>query len=119
MGCKNSKKKDLNNVISDSKPLIQNKENIDIKSFKYALKYDENELMTKLKSFLDKVIIQDLIFDIPRSLKDSVFDMINEKEKEKLIEYLNKEKNNFINDILNYLQSSQFDLLPNLTKILY
>ena len=41
--------------------------------------------------------------------------MINEKEKEKLIQYLTKEKNNYIININNYLQSSQFELLPNLS----
>ena len=104
MGCKNSRNREFNNKDENHKDyfnknpqsLIQEKEKINIIPPLYEkyenAKYDENELMRKLNIFLDKVIIQDLIFKIPRSLKDSVFDMINEKEKEKLIQYLTKEK---------------------------
>jgi hypothetical protein len=74
---------------------------------KFTCKYDPSKLKNQLNSFINEIMNQDSIFDTKKSLKDSVFDMINKKEKEELIEFLTNEKNNYINNISYYLKNKQ------------
>ena len=76
-----------------------------IQNVKFTCKYDPPKLTNQLNSFIYEIMIQDSIFDTEKSLKDSVFDMINKKEKEQLIEFLTNEKNNYINKISYYLKN--------------
>ena len=76
-------------------------------NIKLSCKYDLPKLINQLNSFINEIMIQDSIFDTKKSLRDSVFDMINKKEKEELIEFLTNEKNNFINKILYYLKNTK------------
>ena len=78
-----------------------------IQNVKFTCKYDPPKLINQLNSFINEIMIQDSIFDTKKSLKDSVFDMINKKEKEELIEFLSNEKNNYINKISYYLNNKQ------------
>ena len=58
-----------------------------IQNAKFTCKYDPPKLTNQLNSFINEIMIQDSIFDTKKSLKDSVLDMINKKEKEELIEF--------------------------------
>ena len=103
-----------NNQIQNHNQNPVNDTNNKTKNIKSSLKYNDEELMRKLKFFIDEVNIQDLIFNNKKSLTDSVFDAINKIEKEKLIKYLSQIKGEFINVILDYLQSSNINISPNL-----
>lgn len=79
-----------------------------------TLKYGDEELMKRLKVFINEDKIQDLIFCSKKSSKDTVFNAVNENEKEHLIEYFTQIKTNFINNINSYLYSSQIQIQQNL-----
>ena len=64
-----------------------------IQNDKLTCKYDFPKLINQLNAFINEIMIQDSIFDTKKALKDSVFDMINKKEKEELIDFLTNEKN--------------------------
>jgi hypothetical protein len=107
MGSKNNKPIEENKIMRDFNQTDKFLNSISNQNDKFTCKYDLPKLTNQLNSFLNEIMIQDSIFDTKKSLKDSVFDMINKKEKEELIEFLTNEKNNFINNISYYLKNKQ------------
>ena len=107
MGNKSNKKKEEIKIVRDFNQTDKSFNSISYQNVKFTCNYDPPKLMNQLNSFINEIMIQDSIFDTKKSLRDSVFDMINKREKEELIEFLTNEKNNYINAISYYLKNKQ------------
>ena len=107
MGSKSNKPIEETKIMCDFNQTDKSLNSTSNQNVKFTCKYDPPQLTNQLNSFLNEIMIQDSIFDTKKSLKDSVFDMINKKEKEELIEFLTNEKNNYINNISYYLKNKQ------------
>ena len=82
----------------------------------YDVKYSDQQLISKLSSFTQSMKIQESIFKANSGGQDPVFDAINVNLKEVLIEVFKKYQHNFVNGLLNYLNSSYLNIEQNLVS---
>ncbi len=82
----------------------------------YDVKYSDQQLISKLSSFTQSMKIQESIFKANSGGQDPVFDAINVNLKEVLIEIFKKYQYNFVNGLLNYLNSSYLNIEQNLVS---
>ena len=82
-----------------------------IKEFECSSSRDQ--LLKKLRIFLNQFEVQKTYFGNKKKLHDSVFESINEEETKELINFFNSNKNEFIREILNYLSLQQININPN------
>lgn len=82
----------------------------------YDVKYSDQQLISKLSSFTQSMKIQESIFKANSGGQDPVFDAINVNLKEVLIEIFKKYQQNFVNGLLNYLDSSYLNIEQNLVS---
>lgn len=82
----------------------------------YDVKYSDQQLISKLSSFTQSIKIQESIFKANSGGQDPVFDAINVNLKEVLVEVFKKYQHNFVNGLLNYLNSSYLNIEQNLVS---
>ena len=82
----------------------------------YDVKYSDQQLISKLSSFTQSMKIQESIFKANSGGQDPIFDAINVNLKEVLIEVFKKYQHNFVNGLLNYLNSSYLNIEQNLVS---
>ena len=82
-----------------------------IKEFECSSSRDQ--LLKKLRIFLNQFEVQKTYFGNKKKLHDSVFELINEEETKELTNFFNSNKDEFIRQILNYLSLQQININPN------
>ena len=87
------------NYYSEENQNIVNK----VSTRNYTSKYNENELINRLKESLENYSLKESIYKLEISNDDPIFNKINEKISQILFEYLKKNKNYFSNSISNFL----------------
>jgi energy-coupling factor transporter ATP-binding protein EcfA2 len=95
----------------------KDKEIADKEDFK--CKYEKEELNKKLKDFINRKNIQDLDNEQKGKLNDSVYELIKKEENEELINFFDKIQESFIQDINDYLYSSEnINFYPLVSQII-
>ena len=103
--------------IYESNKSNENFNNNNGQEINYDLKYSDQQLISKLSKFTESTIIQESIFKKDAGSQDPVFDAINANQKEALIDVFKKYQQNFVNGLLNYLNSpSNLDIDRNLVS---
>ena len=111
---KNKEEPNILNIPSNDK--INKSPNNKAKTKKnYKCTYDKKELLSKLNLFLNQIDIQDTSSNAKNKLHDSVFELIQKDEISKLLQFFNVTKNNFLKEILNYLNYHKANISQNLT----
>ena len=85
----------------------------------FICSYEKEELNKKLKDFINRKNIQDLDNEQKGKLNDSVYELIKKEENEELINFFDKIQESFIQDINNYLYSSEnINFYPLVSQII-
>ena len=85
----------------------------------FICSYEKEELNKKLKDFINRKNIQDLDNEQKGKLNDSVYELIKKEENEELTNFFDKIQESFIQDINNYLYSSQnINFYPLVSQII-
>ena len=103
----NSSSDDLN-ILNNAK----NENNFEEKDF--VSKYNDSELVNMLKNYIENFKNLDSIYAKKEGSQDPVFDAINENQKNILIDYFRKNKNEIARVLLNFLNSRSLNVGQNL-----
>ena len=90
--------------------------NTTIKKRDFEYTKDKRELMNELNYFLNQVNIQNQFFEKKNNLNDPVFELIQNEEKKIVNEFFYKNKDSFINELLNYLNYQKTNFNPNIIQ---
>ena len=90
--------------------------NTTIKKRDFKCTKDKRQLMNKLNYFLNQVNIQNQFFEKKNNLNDPVFELIQKEEKKIVNEFFYKNKDSFINELLNYLNYQKTNFNPNIIQ---
>ena len=85
----------------------------------YILKYNDNELMNMLQKYIENFKIIDSIYGKKEEYQDPVFEDINENQKNILIDYFNKNKNEISKALLTFLTSRSINVAQNIIADLF
>ena len=103
----NNSSDDLN-ILNNAK----NENNFEEKDF--VSKYNDSELVNMIQNYIDNFKILDSIYAKKEGSQDPVFDAINENQKNILIDYFRKNKNEIARVLLNFLNSRSLNVGQNL-----
>jgi GTP-binding protein EngB required for normal cell division len=109
----NSTIKNSNLMYKDNQSFITN---TTIKKRDFKCTKDKRELMNELNYFLNQVNIQNQFFEKRKNLNDPVFELIQKEEKKIVNEFFYKNKDSFINELLNYLNYQKTNFNPNIIQ---
>ena len=109
----NSTIKKSNLMYKDNQSFITN---TTIKKRDFKCTKDKRELMNELNYFLNQVNIQNQFFEKRKNLNDPVFELIQKEEKKIVNEFFYKNKDSFINELLNYLNYQKTNFNPNIIQ---
>ena len=90
--------------------------NITIKKRDFNCTKNKTVLINDLNTFLSQINFQNQSFEKKKDLNDPVFESIQKEEMKELSHFFMKNKDTFINEILNYLNLNKTNFNPNLTQ---
>ena len=104
----NNSSSDNLNILNNAK----NENNFEEKDF--ISKYNDSELVNMIQNYIDNFKILDSIYAKKEGSQDPVFDAINENQKNILIDYFRKNKNEISRVLLNFLNSRSLNVGQNI-----
>ena len=90
--------------------------NMTIKKRDFNCTKSKTVLINDLNNFLNQIIYQNQSFEKKKDSNDPVFESIQKEEMKELNHFFMKNKDGFINEILNYLNLHKINFNPNLVQ---